>query len=144
MGLIKFKHAVNNDPTFFDDFFSRDAFRHSDSFVKKNIPVNIKETDAAFTIEVIAPGLKKENFNVELEQQTLVISYEAETNEEAENVGYIRKEYAFNTFKRYFTLNEKAVEVEKIDAKYENGILNVILPKKEKEVIKPSTKVKIK
>ncbi|MBK7503734.1 MAG: hypothetical protein IPI52_01085 [Bacteroidetes bacterium] len=75
MGLIKFKHAFRNEPTFFDDFFSRDTFRNPEFNFNKSVPVNIKETDKLFEIEVLAPGLKKENFNIEINQDDLAISY---------------------------------------------------------------------
>ncbi len=106
------------------------------------VPVNIKEMDKNFIIEVIAPGFDKSEFNISLDQQLLTISAEKKNKvkEDQENIGtekQIRKEYSFRTFKRSFTLDDKT-DGTNIDAKYVNGILTLNLPRKEE--VKPSIK----
>ena len=107
---------------------------------KGSVPVNIKETEKNYSIEVVAPGFEKTDFKISLEQQLLTISAEKK-NEVKEDTGnnrnekQIRKEYSYRTFKRSFTLDEKT-DGTNIDAKYVNGVLTLNLPKKEE--VKPS------
>jgi HSP20 family protein len=146
MGLIKFKHAFRNEPTFFDDFFAKETFRNPEFNFNKSVPVNIKETDKLFEIEVLAPGLKKENFNLEINQDDLAISYKQQTEKEErdETTKFIRKEFTSYSFERHFTINEKLVDVESLEAKYENGILYISLPKFQREEKKEVKKVEVK
>lgn len=98
---------------------------------RMNVPVNISETDAAYQLQVIAPGLKKEEFKISVEKNVLTISFEHKEENKEQNEGkVIRNEYSFRSFKRSFTLNEK-IEVAGINAKYTDGVLEVTLPKKE-------------
>ena len=95
------------------------------------VPVNIKETETAYELHVVAPGLSKEDFKVNLEQDILTISFEQkEENKEEQGGKWLRSEYSFRSFKRSFTLNEK-VNAADISAKYNDGILAITLPKKE-------------
>ena len=95
-------------------------------------PVNIQETDKSYELHLIAPGLKKEDFKINVDQNTLHISFEQKTeNKETPQDGkWLRNEYRMKSFKRSFTLNEK-IEAGKIAAKYTDGVLLVTLPKKE-------------
>lgn len=100
-------------------------------------PVNIHETDKGYDLQLVAPGLKKEDFKIKLDQNILTISYEHKeekteenNDQDTNNPKVIRNEYRFRSFKRSFTLNEK-VNVAGINAKYTDGILYVNLPKKE-------------
>ena len=99
------------------------------------VPVNIKETEKNYSIEIVAPGFEKTDFKISLDQQILTISAEKENEVKAENEKQIRKEYSYRSFKRSFTLDEKT-DGSAIDAKYVNGVLTLNLPKK--EVVKPS------
>ncbi|MBA3829060.1 MAG: Hsp20/alpha crystallin family protein [Taibaiella sp.] len=94
-------------------------------------PVNIQETDKAYELQLIAPGLKKEDFKLSMDGDILNISYDhkAETTEQKE-VKWVRNEYKFRSFKRSFTIND-AVDSNSIGATYADGILFVTLPKKE-------------
>jgi HSP20 family protein len=95
------------------------------------VPVNIKETEAAYELDLVAPGLKKEDFKINLEKNVLHISYEHKTDEtKTDDAKWLRKEYRLQTFKRSFTLNDK-VNTSGIQAKYNDGVLQVVLPKKE-------------
>jgi HSP20 family protein len=133
MTLVRFKNdytpAINS---IFDTLFDRpinDFF--TDSSVIRQIPaVNIKESDLEFHIELAAPGLKKEDFKISLDKDVLTISSELETSSSSENDGYKRREFSYSSFKRSFTLPEKANKAE-INAKYENGILLISIPKLE-------------
>ena len=101
-------------------------------------PVNIRESEKNYSIDVVAPGYDKADFKVNLEQDVLTIS--AEKKEETKNEGEkeIRREYTYRSFKRSFTLDEKT-DVDGIEAKYVNGILTLNLPKKEE--VKVTSKV---
>lgn len=91
---------------------------------------NVTETDSSFLVELAAPGLKRDDFKVEMDDHTLTISAEKEDEVNEENEGYSRKEYAYNSFCRSFTLPENVKE-DKVDAKYEDGVLKLVIPKKE-------------
>lgn len=96
-----------------------------------SVPVNVHESKDAYHLEVSAPGLNKEDFNVNLDNGLLTISYEKK--EEAKSTDdhkTLRREFNYRSFKRSFTLNDD-VNAENIQAKYENGILKVYLPKTE-------------
>ena len=92
--------------------------------------VNIKETNDAYVLVLSAPGRTKEDFKINLEKNLLTISSEKKSEENKENEKQIRSEFILQSFKRTFTLDEK-IEAEKIEAKYENGLLTLNLPKKE-------------
>jgi len=95
-------------------------------------PVNIQETEKSYELHVVAPGLKKEDFRINVEQTTLTISYDQKTEqkEETNDSKWLRNEYRTRSFKRSFTLNDK-IDTGKIAAKYADGILEVSMPKKE-------------
>lgn len=97
-----------------------------------NIPVNIKETDQSFEMEVVAPGLKKEDFKVQVSGDILTVSFEhkEQQNQENKQEGWLRKEYKRQSFMRSFGLDD-GVDANKIQAKYVDGILHLSLPKKE-------------
>lgn len=121
---------------FFDDLFGKDVFDFNPNFFAKphgtTPAVNVKEDETKFLLEVAAPGLQKENFKVELEDNLLTISAEQKTEntETDEKTKFTRKEFSYSTFKRSFSLDEETVDAENIEAKYENGILNISIPKK--------------
>ncbi len=125
--------SVNN---LFDDFFTRDIFDWTDknmTVIGNNLPsVNLKETDTKLIVELAAPGLKKEDFKVEIDNSILLIS--SEKQEEKQDINkkedYVRKEFSFQSFLRSFTLPDYADE-SKIEATYKDGILHVAINKKE-------------
>ena len=127
---------VNQFPTFFDDFLNRDIFNWgSQSFSNTNstIPaVNIKETNEEYVVEVAAPGMTKKDFTVQLVGNNLTISSQKE-NEVVndENVKYKSREFSYQSFSRTFTLQNDVVDTENIQAKYEDGLLHLLIPKKE-------------
>ncbi len=98
--------------------------------------VNISETNDAYVLDVNAPGAQKENFTINLDKKLLTISYQPKEAEANDNVKQIRKEFSLNAFTRTFTVDDK-IATENIAAKYENGILNITLPKKEEVKVSP-------
>lgn len=104
-------------------------------------PVNIRETDKNYSIEIVAPGFEKADFKVNVDEQILTISAEKKNEVKEENEKQIRREYSYRSFKRSFTLDEKT-DVNGIDAKYVNGVLTLNLPKKV-EVKTPAQQINI-
>jgi len=99
------------------------------------VPVNVKETEKSYQLEVVAPGFEKTDFKVNLDQNLLTISVENKNNVKEEAHDHpveklIRREYTFSSFKRSFTLDEK-IDATNINASYVNGVLRLNLPKKE-------------
>ena len=123
-------------PRLFD--FSGDAF----DFANRVPSVNITENEKEFKIEMAAPGLERNDFKVEVEDGVLCISSEKEKESKEEKKNYTRREYSYNSFSRSFTLPDNS-SPDKIDAKYENGVLNITLPKKEVTVSKPAKEIKV-
>ncbi|WP_281228938.1 Hsp20/alpha crystallin family protein [Flavobacterium aquiphilum] len=118
----------------FEDFFTRDITDWADrniSAIGVNLPsVNLKETDLKLEIELAAPGLKKEDFKIEVDHRTLIISAEKEEKKESNKKDdYVRKEFNYQSFYRSFSLPDNADE-NKIEASYKDGILNVTIDKK--------------
>jgi HSP20 family protein len=103
--------------------------------LKHNTLVNILENEQQYQLQVIAPGLQKEDFKIDIENGKLSISFEHEDATTEKQEKWIRQEFKMESFKRSFTLNEK-IDASAIQAVYENGILNVRLPKKENEAVK--------
>jgi len=121
-----------------DDFFNRGIMNWGPSnFSDSNttLPaVNIRETDDNYVVEMAAPGMKKEDFKIELDNNLLTIS--AEKTEEHEENGkekYSRKEFSYQSFQRSFNLPKEVVDEEKIEAHYKDGVLHLIIPKKNKQ-----------
>jgi HSP20 family protein len=119
----------NNLSRFFDDSF----WGSSSNMNRTNVPVNLRETDVTYEMELVAPGLRKEDFQLNISGDMLTVSFEEKSeNKEANNQeGWIRQEYRKRSFSRSFHLND-AVDTNSITAHYENGILQVTLPKNEK------------
>jgi HSP20 family protein len=113
---------------FFDDNFWNGEGR----LTSQTVPVNVRETDNQYELDVIAPGCKKEDFNVSINDNMLTISFESKTaNESSPKDGWVRNEYVQRSFSRTFTLDE-TVDVNKINATYTDGILHLTLAKNEK------------
>jgi HSP20 family protein len=104
--------------------------------------VNIHETKDAYFVDMAVPGLKKTDFQIDLENQLLSISTELEESKEQENVHFTRREFGYSSFKRSFSLPE-TVNEDAIKAKYQDGVLSIHLPKKEEAKQKPARSIKI-
>ena len=96
---------------------------------------NIIENEKDFIIELAAPGMKKEDFNINVEDDILTISVEREEMEEKENKNFTRREFRYDGFSRSFSLPE-IINQDKIKADYKNGVLSIMLPKGEEVKIK--------
>lgn len=118
-------------PSLFEDFFNRDAFNAAGHGGHAIPPVNIRETEQDFQLEVVAPGLDKNEFRIELKDHVLTIVGEKEEKaEDTDKDGrYTRREFRFASFKRAFTLPEHVVDGERIEARYTNGVLHISIPK---------------
>ena len=121
-------------PAMFDDFFKpwNEWLGNGGSWGKVLTvpPVNITENKEDFLVTVAAPGLKKNDFTIDVEGNMLTISSEKEENFEQREARYTRKEYSYTSFNRSFSLPE-VVNQGKIEASYADGVLTVVLPKKE-------------
>ena len=127
---------INNRPvktfdTIFDELFNGAQAQWTNGQKSGSVPVNIHESKDGYHLEFNAAGRNKEDFKVEVEKGLLTISFEAKEAETKEE-GYktVRREFAVSSFKRSFNVDDK-VNVDNIQAKYENGILKVYIPKKE-------------
>lgn len=132
MSLVKYH---NKPLSIWDDFFGN-ASVFDKNFSKATMPaVNIKEDESEYMIELAVPGFKKDDFNVELNENTLVISSEKESSSEDEKDNYSRKEFSYSKFQRSFTI-PKDVNVDEIKGEYNDGILMVHVPKKAADKLK--------
>lgn len=119
----------------FDDFFNRELFNWGNnnfSASRSTLPsVNIKELERSFEVEVAVPGMQKEDFNITLDGNMLTISSSKEDQQEENSGSYTRREFSYQSFQRSFELSKDVVDDENIEARYENGVLRLIIPKKE-------------
>ena len=142
-GSLANSNSNQNFPTlsnWLDDIFNRDLPSVFTSNFNTGITlpkVNIKETVDDFTVEMAVPGLKKSDFQIDIDNQILSISTETKEENEHKEENYTRREFGYSSFKRTFTLPE-SVNNEKINARYNEGILSILLPKKEEAKQKPS------
>lgn len=134
MGTKALTKQTEGAPSVFDDFFKpwNEWFDNGNLWNRTmNVPaVNITEQKDAYMVSLAAPGLKKEDFTIDVEGNMLTISSKKEERIEEKDKKFTRKEYSYSSFSRSFTLPEE-INMEKIDAKYENGILNISLPRTE-------------
>ncbi|MHA6697560.1 Hsp20/alpha crystallin family protein [Chryseobacterium sp. A301] len=123
----------------FDDFFTKDWFENERNVKRtSSMPkVNILESDTQYTIQLAAPGLKKEDFKLDFKQGQLSIAREVEETENLSAERYTLQEFTYASFKRNFTL-PKSTTKEDIQASYENGILTIAIEKKQPAKIEAS------
>src|SRR4030095_623960 len=132
MTLVKFNNKPSNGFSLLENFFNEIPTVFKDDFgtnVKGSVPVNIRETNDAYLLDVVAPGFEKNDFSLNLDKNILTISVEKKNEVKNESEKEIRNEYSYRTFQRVFTLDEK-IDGQKIEAKYVNGVLTLNLPKK--------------
>jgi HSP20 family protein len=134
MTLVKFNNGLKNtsaNPFFTDVFDSliNDSFL-SDKLIARVPAVNIAETENEFHVELAVPGLKKEDFKINLDKNVLSVSAEKKAENVEEGKKFSKREYSYNSFVRSFTLPESA-DHSKIDADYADGILKLTIAKKE-------------
>jgi HSP20 family protein len=149
MSIVKRNGWLFNDmPTVFNDVFARDFWNwglDNNSVTNTTIPaINVKETNDDFEVEVAAPGMDKKDFKVELDGNMLTISSEKKNEwQDNDNERYSRKEFSYQSFQRTFQLPKDVVDAEKIQAKYENGLLHLTIPKKEHAKQRPPRTIEI-
>lgn len=136
--MLSIRNNGNNSqsfPSLLDDFFGRELFNWENSnfsSTSTTIPsINVKETDENFEVEVAAPGMDKKDFNVTLNDNLLTISSVKENEKETVEDNYTRKEFSYQSFQRSFELPNNIVDEENIKAHYDNGLLHLVIPKKE-------------
>jgi len=131
------KHNYKNLNNIFDEFLNAGFPASWGRDMNFSVPpVNVHETNEAYHLELVAPGLQKDAFKITLEKGLLTISYEHKA--EAENKDYKthRKEFNLNSFKRSFSVDDK-INADGIQAKYTDGVLKLLLPKKEEVKVTP-------
>jgi HSP20 family protein len=135
-----FKNLIEN---FFESEFPTFGTTFS-RFIGSTIPsANIKETEENFQIELGIPGIKKEDIKIDLEDDVLTISSEQKEEKTEEKDNYTRREFNYSSFSRSFQLPE-IVDTEKISASYKDGILNIVIPKKDSVIKKAQKRIEIK
>ena len=124
-GFTGFNNLMDGFSSPFSSLYKQDLASSS----KQKTPVNIKETEAGYEMELIAPGYEKQDFKINLDKNILTISAEKKAETDSTTDKYIRKEYTNQSFERSFTV-EETIDAENISAKYVNGVLLLNLPKK--------------
>jgi len=135
-------------PSLLEDFFNRDwvdSTLASRNYSATLPAVNVRETNDEYIIDVAAPGMRRDEFKVELDNNVLTISSQREEKQEAheEELNYTRREFNYQSFQRSFTLPEKKVNGEKISARYADGILHITVPKNDEAKVKPIKQITI-
>ena len=134
-------------PSIWNNFFNNDLFNWDSNFADSgtSVPaVNIKEKPDSFVVEMAAPGMEKKDFKIELDGSALTISSERQNEfEEKDGENYNRKEFSYQSFYRTFHLPKEVVNADKIEAKYENGLLRLEIPKREEAKQKPARLINV-
>ena len=130
-------------PALMNELFKPDWFGGMEN-LSKNVPaVNIMNNEKDYELALAVPGRKKDDFNIEVDDNILTVSTEVKSENENAVANYTRKEFGYASFKRSFTLPE-TIEEEKIKASYEDGILKFILPKRKESLPKPKRSIELK
>ncbi|MBK8520217.1 MAG: Hsp20/alpha crystallin family protein [Chitinophagaceae bacterium] len=149
MGTLTVNKGIERMPFVFDDYFKpwNEWFDNGNSNLwgtAMNIPaVNITEHKDEYEVSLAVPGMKKDDFKIDVAGNMLTISSEKEEKKEEEDKKFTRKEYNYSSFSRSFTLPEE-INREKINAKYDNGILKISLPRKEAATKLTTKKIAVK
>ncbi|MEZ5173302.1 MAG: Hsp20/alpha crystallin family protein [Bacteroidia bacterium] len=147
MTLVKFNNPVRRSvsPVFsnlFNDLFDNDPFFRG-GMDRASLPsVNISESDSGYHLELSAPGFSKEEIEISVEDNMLIVAGKHEVSKEDSNKKYSRKEFSYQNFKRSFNLPE-LVNTDEIGARFENGILKLDIPKTTEEQ-KPVKKIELR
>jgi HSP20 family protein len=146
MSLVKFNSDRKNNalmPGFndiFENFFNDSMF--NDRMVSRLPAANISESAEEYHIELAAPGLKKDQFKLRVDDQVLSIAVEQQQENSENNRRYNKREFSYSSFVRSFTLPESADDA-RITAEYSDGVLKINVPKKE-EAKSVSRQIEIK
>ncbi|MCJ7932325.1 MAG: Hsp20/alpha crystallin family protein [Chryseobacterium sp.] len=147
MNLIRRNWNNSSLPNLFDDFFNRELFNWGNnnySSTSTTVPsVNIKENGEAYEVQVAAPGMEKNDFEVKLDGNLLTISSKKQDSSETTEENFTRREFSYQSFQRSFELPRDVVDQDNINAKYENGLLMLTIPKKEAVKQRPPRLIEI-
>jgi HSP20 family protein len=140
--------GFNALPSLFDDFFPRDLWDWgltNHSTTGTTLPaVNIRETAENFLVEMAAPGMKKEDFSIQLDGNRLTIrSEKKQQQEEKDGERFTRREFSYQSFTRSFQLPKEVVDEDQIRAVYQDGMLQLTIPKKEEAKQKPPRMIQV-
>lgn len=134
-------------PSLLDDFFGRNWLDSSmadwRTFDSTLPAVNVRETNDDYMIEVAAPGMRRTDFKIELDNNVLTISSQLKNSQEENDGNYTRKEFSYQSFRRSFTLPGDKVKGDEIKAKYIDGILRIAVPKKADAKTKPAKQIAV-
>ncbi len=134
-------------PTLFNNLFGRELLDWNNAGFSANnttLPaVNVQEDESRIQIEVAAPGMKKEDFKVDLEHNLLTVSAEVEEEKNVSAERYSRKEFCYRSFRRQFSVPVESINGDQIQASYKDGILVLTLPKREELKPKPARAIEI-
>jgi len=148
MNLIKRNpNGYSALPGLFDDFFNRELFNWGNnnySSTSTTVPsVNIKENEDAYEVQIAAPGMDKKDFEVKLDGNLLTVSSSKQDSSESQQDNFTRREFSYQSFQRSLQLPKDVVDQDNINAKYENGLLLLTIPKKEDAKQKPPRLIEI-
>ena len=151
LGLLNLKIKVMNMirkttpwfPSLFDEFFTRDFGIDLAPRTHQTPAVNIIEKDNAFQLDLVAPGMEKKDFDVELEEDTLTISTTAENEIVQNDTQFTRREFDYASFTRSFRIPE-TIDTKNIKANYKNGLLSIVLPKRKEAIPEPKKQIEIR
>lgn len=148
MRTLAKRNGNSNQNDWLSEFINRELFDWNSSNFSNTgttLPaVNIKENEESFTVEVAAPGMQKEDFTVELDNNLLTISSEKKDEKvEQEGERYTKREFSYQSFQRSFTLPQGMVKEDKIEAKYKDGVLHLMIPKRDEVKKKAPRTIKI-
>lgn len=146
MGTQALARLSERMPTVFDDFFKpwNEWFDGGNGNRMINMPaVNIVEQKDQYLVSLAVPGLKKDDFKIDVDGNMLTISSEKEESKEEKEKTFTRKEYNYSSFSRSFTLPEE-INKERIEAIYEEGVLKISLPRKEEAKMPSAKKIAVK
>lgn len=133
MTLVRYSKPRNVFPNLINEFFNDDFFMGGRLMENSFVPsANVKENSKAFVIELSAPGFNKKDINIEVDDKMLKIYSEIKNKVENKDESIIKREFHYNSFERSFQLPEN-VNADNIKANYNDGILNIEIPKMEKE-----------
>lgn len=144
--LVRTNRMFPEMPSIFDEFLRGSLMEEGKANLNKRgtLPaVNTFENKDSYELEVAAPGMKKDDFKIELDNNTLTISSEKNENHEEKENENSRREFRYQSFTRSFQLPENKVENSKIAARYTDGILYVSIPKREEAKVQPARMIEV-
>lgn len=147
MKLIKRNPELSTFDHLFDRFFNDEPINWMNQInrgLNGSPAVNIEENDQGFELSLIAPGFKKENFKIEMDQDVLSISAEWKDERKEKEGNFYRREFSQRSFERRFQLPEGKIAEDEIKARYEDGILKIELPKRPEHKPAPARLIDIK